>query len=55
MKNKNWFLKEDYNIEKYDFLWQCLLFVSYLFWLNEFKLHATAGPGNEVGVGRVIQ
>lgn len=28
---------------------------SYLLWLDEFELHATAGPGNEVWVGRVIQ
>lgn len=29
--------------------------VSYLLWLDEFELHATAGPGDEVGVARVVQ
>lgn len=28
---------------------------SYLLWLDEFELHAPAGPGNEVWVGWVIQ
>lgn len=27
----------------------------HLLWLDEFELHATAGPGDEVRVGRVVQ
>lgn len=27
----------------------------HLLWLDEFELHAAAGPGDEVGVGRVVQ
>lgn len=29
--------------------------VPYLLWLDEFELHPTAGPGDEVGIARVIQ
>lgn len=29
--------------------------MTYLFGFNEFELHAAAGPGDEVGVGRVVQ
>lgn len=28
---------------------------AHLFGLDEFELHATAGPGDEVGVARVVQ
>lgn len=27
----------------------------HLFWLNEFELHATTGPGNKVCIARIIQ
>lgn len=32
----------------------CLV-VTHLLGLDEFKLHATSGPGDEVGVGWVVQ
>lgn len=31
------------------------MFPPHLFWLNEFELHASAGPGNKVWVGWVVQ
>lgn len=31
------------------------MFPSHLLGLDEFELHAAAGPGDEVGVGRVVQ
>ncbi len=29
--------------------------MTYLFGFNEFELHAAAGPGDEVGIARVVQ
>lgn len=31
------------------------MFPPHLLWLNEFELHASAGPGNKVWVGWVVQ